>query len=134
MYHDQHYWQIYKTFTCTCLDYGDIIFNQRSNASFSGQIESFHYNAALVITRAIKRTSKVKHFRTWKAKLQKMDVTNYWLTDHLHISVVIPQPTSNNQTCTALINPLLKTGWVAFQNPFFSECNMRKKMNWYQHL
>ena len=40
---------IYKTFVRTHLDYGDIIYDQPSNASFSDKIESAQYDGALVL-------------------------------------------------------------------------------------
>ena len=45
---------IYKSFTRSHLDYGDVIYDQPYNASFSNKIESVRYNAALAITGAIK--------------------------------------------------------------------------------
>ena len=50
----------YKTFTRIHLDYDNIIYHQLSTASFPGQIEPVHYNAALVIARAMKGMLKVK--------------------------------------------------------------------------
>ena len=44
------------------LDYGNIIYDQVYNASFSQKIESIQYNAALAITRAVCGTSKEKVF------------------------------------------------------------------------
>ena len=38
---------IYKTFICIHLDYGDIIYDQPCNGSFSSKIESVQYNIAL---------------------------------------------------------------------------------------
>ena len=40
---------LYKTFVRTDLDYGDIIYDQPSNASFSDKIESAQYDGALVL-------------------------------------------------------------------------------------
>ena len=51
---------IYKSFVRPHLDYGDLIYNQPDNESFCQQIESIQYNASLVITGAIKGTSRVK--------------------------------------------------------------------------
>ena len=36
------------------MDYGDVIYDQLSNATFSGKIKSVQYNAALAITSAIR--------------------------------------------------------------------------------
>ena len=52
---------IYKSFIIRPhLDYADVIFDKPSNATFSNQIESGQYNAALVITGTIRGTSKEK--------------------------------------------------------------------------
>ena len=40
---------LYKTFVRTDLDYGDVIYDQPSNASFSDKIESAQYDGALVL-------------------------------------------------------------------------------------
>ena len=51
---------IYKSFVRPHLDYGDIVYDQPSNQSFSNKIEAVQYNAALAITNAIKGTSRMK--------------------------------------------------------------------------
>ena len=43
---------IYKSFTRSHLDYGDIIYDQAYKVSFHQKIESIQYNAALAITGA----------------------------------------------------------------------------------
>ena len=53
---------IYEIFIRTYLDYDDIIYDQPSNASFSYKIKPVQYNATLVITGALKGTSRVKHY------------------------------------------------------------------------
>ena len=70
---------IYRAFVRPNLDYGDIIYNNSSNATFSQMIESVQYNAALAITGAIRGTSREKlyqelgfeslHDRRWFRKL-----------------------------------------------------------------
>ena len=49
---------IYKSFIRPHLDYCDIIYDQPNNESFCTKIEHIQYNAALVITGAIKGTSQ----------------------------------------------------------------------------
>ena len=49
---------IYKTFLRPHLDYCDFIYDKPHNEKFTDTIESFQYNVALVITGAIKGTSK----------------------------------------------------------------------------
>ena len=51
---------IYKSFTRTHLDYGDIIYDQIFNESFHQRIESRHYNTAIAINGAIRGTSSEK--------------------------------------------------------------------------
>ena len=49
---------IYKAFVRPCLDYGGILYDQAYNMSFHHKLESIQYNACLVITGAIRGTSK----------------------------------------------------------------------------
>ena len=51
---------VYKSFIKPHMDYGDIIYDQASNASFHRKLESIQYNAALAIPGAIRGTSKEK--------------------------------------------------------------------------
>ena len=51
---------IYKTFIRPHFGYGDIIYGQSYNISFHEKLELLHYNACLVITGAIRSTSKEK--------------------------------------------------------------------------
>ena len=70
---------IYKSFIRPNLDYADIIYDQAYNNSFTNQIESIQYNAALAITGAIRGSSREKlyseigieslHSRRWFRKL-----------------------------------------------------------------
>ena len=48
---------IYKLFARPHLDYGDIIYDQTFNKPFHQKMESIQYNAAIVITGAIRGTS-----------------------------------------------------------------------------
>ena len=45
---------IYKSFVRSILDYADIIYDKPLNESFKKKIESAQYEAALIITGAIK--------------------------------------------------------------------------------
>ena len=54
---------IYKSFIRSHLDYANVIFGKSSNATFSNQIQSVQYNAALAITGAIRGTSKEKLYQ-----------------------------------------------------------------------
>ena len=51
---------IYKAYVRPHLYYGDIIYDNSSNASLSQMIESVQYNAALAITGAIRGSSREK--------------------------------------------------------------------------
>ena len=70
---------IYKSFVRPYLDFGDIMYDQLNNESFTQTIERIQYNTALAITGAIKGTSQSKlysdlgfeslKFRRWFKKL-----------------------------------------------------------------
>ena len=49
---------IYKSFIRPHLDYGDIIYDRPNNNSFTQNIETIQYNAAMAVTGAIKGTSR----------------------------------------------------------------------------
>ena len=52
-----------KSFIRSHLDYSDIIFDQAFNKSFHDNLESIQYNALLVITGAIRGTSREKLYQ-----------------------------------------------------------------------
>ena len=54
---------IYKAFLRPLIDYGDIVYNQPQNDSFSEKLEAIQYKTALVITGAIQRTSRDKIYQ-----------------------------------------------------------------------
>ena len=70
---------IYKAFIRPNIDYCDFIYDQPHNESFCNNLDELQYNAALAITGAIKRTSKLKiyeelgleslKFRSWMRPL-----------------------------------------------------------------
>ena len=70
---------IYKQFIRPYLDYGDVVYDQPSNDSFSNKLESVYCNSALAITGATKGTSRKKLYlelgleyrqqRTWMSRL-----------------------------------------------------------------
>ena len=55
----------YKSLVRPNLDYADIIYDKPFNDSFKRKIEMIHYKAALVITGAIKETSRDRLPRAW---------------------------------------------------------------------
>ena len=54
---------IYRPFIRPHLEYGDVIYDQPENESFSSKIESVQYNAYLAITGAIRGTSQEKRYQ-----------------------------------------------------------------------
>ena len=54
---------IYKAFIRPLIDYGDIIYDQPQNDSFSEKLESMQYKAALAITGAIQGTTRDKIYQ-----------------------------------------------------------------------
>ena len=65
-----------KSFIRSCLDYGDIIYDQVYTVLFYQKIESVQYNSVLAITGAIRGTSKEKLYQEpgWKP-LKIEDIT-----------------------------------------------------------
>ena len=53
---------ISKSFVRQHLDYDDILCYQSNNEIMNSKLESVQYNAALVITEAIKETSRSKFY------------------------------------------------------------------------
>ena len=54
---------MYRSFVRPHLDYGDVIYDQPENESFSSKIESVQYNASLAITGATRGTSQEKLYQ-----------------------------------------------------------------------
>ena len=54
---------IYKSFIRPHLDYGDIIYDQPNNQTFSNKLEAVQSNAALAITGAIRGISRIKIYQ-----------------------------------------------------------------------
>ena len=54
---------IYKSFIRPHLDYGNVIYDRPSNASFTNKIKSVQNNAVLAVTGAIKSSSPVKFYQ-----------------------------------------------------------------------
>ena len=62
---------IEKLFVTPHLDRSDIIYDQSQNESFCNKLESIQYNAALAITGAIQRTSKIKLYKELRSEFLK---------------------------------------------------------------
>ena len=54
---------IYKSLICPHFDYGDVIYDQSYNYSFHAKLDSYQYEAALVMTGAIKGSSTEKLYQ-----------------------------------------------------------------------
>ena len=55
--------KVYKVFSRSLIDYGDIIYDQPHNSFFCEKLEPVQYKAALVITGVIQSTSHEKIFQ-----------------------------------------------------------------------
>ena len=88
--------KVYKVFSRSLIDYGDIIYDQPHNSFFCEKLEPVQYKAALVITGVIQSTSHEKIFqelgleslksRRWfkrlccMFKIMKNDASNYLIS------------------------------------------------------
>ena len=63
--------KIYKAFLRPLIDYGDVIFDQSQNESFSEKLESVQHKAALGITNAMQGTSRDKIYQELGLELLK---------------------------------------------------------------
>ena len=119
---------IYKAFIRLYLDYGDVIFDKAFNNSFHPKLESIQYNAALVITGAIRGTSKEKlcqelgfeslQYRRWFRKLYLF----YKIIEHRSSSYLyglIPKPLNSYSTGNSENMLPIKTNHRDFKNTFF---------------
>ena len=77
---------LYKSFVTPHLDYGNVIYDQPNNSCLSDTIESVQYNAALVITRAIRGTSKEKLYQELRLESLK---GRRWLRRMLYLYKII---------------------------------------------
>ena len=95
---------INKSFVRTNLDYADIIYDKPFNESFKRKIEMVQYKAALVITGAIKGTSRDRLYqelglesladRRWSRRLFfsiKLYKDSYHLTFKLSINLLVKE-------------------------------------------
>ena len=61
--YQNHPYRLYKPFTRSQLDYGDVIYRQAYNSYFHEKLESLQYNACLAITGTIKGTASDKLYQ-----------------------------------------------------------------------
>ena len=55
---------IYKAFVRPHLDYGDVIYDEAYKETFHQKFESIQYNACLVLSRAIRGSSKKNYTKS----------------------------------------------------------------------
>ena len=120
--------QIYKSFVRPHLDYGDIIYDQTFIESFQKKLETIQYNAALVITGAIRGTSREKvyselgleslQYRRWYRKL----CVFYKILNNMspkYLSNIIPSTTRRYSSGNDNNIPLVRLNNNYFRNTFF---------------
>ena len=117
---------IYKSFARPHLDYGDVIYDQPNNQSFSDKIESVQYNSALAITGAIRGSSKDKLYkelgleslkdRRWMRRLSYFyKITSTQSPSYL--AKYLPPFTISQRYPNCFTSVYCRT--VSFQNSFF---------------
>ena len=120
--------QIYKSFVRPHLDYSDIIYDKDFIGSFQKKLESIQYNAALAITRAIRRTSREKIYsalgleslqdRRWYRKL----CVFYKILNNMspkYLRDKIPSTTRRYSSRNANNIPSVRVNNNYFMNTFF---------------
>ena len=118
---------IYKSFIRPYLDYCDIIYSKPNNNSFTENIESVQYNAALAITGAIKGSSKEKLYqelglerlseRRWINRLSAFyKILNTKAPAYLF--KLIPSVTNSYQTRSIYNIPMIYSRTEAFKYSF----------------
>ena len=119
---------IYKSFIRPHLDYCDFIYDKPSNVSFTDNIESIQYNAALAITGAIRGTSRDRIYqelgleslsaRRWFRRLSVFyKIKNSKSPKYLFS--IIPSSNANSITRNRANIPLLSSRTEFFKNSFF---------------
>ena len=119
---------IYKAFIRPHLDYGDILYDQAYIMSFHQTLESIKYNACLVITGAMRDTSKEKLYqeiglqslqlRRWYRKLG-MFYKIFKSKSPQYLFKLIHEKTSSYVTRNAENIPLFNIKRNFYKNSFF---------------
>ena len=119
---------IYKSFIRPHLDYCDIIYDKPSNETFSKNIESIQYNAALAITGAIKGTSRVGLYQelgieslSSRRQIRRLS-TFYKLSNSMspsYLYSLIPKANDYLRTRSHANIPYYFCRTLAFKNSFF---------------
>ena len=121
---------IYKSFVRPHLDYGDIIYDQPNNESFTQKIERIQYNAALAITGAIKGTSQSKLYSELGFESQKFKrcFRKNWKTRILTWHYSKNQSSIQYSPVRRCYN-ILQQNWC-FQVLLFPIYNIRMEQTW----
>ena len=117
---------IYKSFVRPHLDYGDVIYDQPNNHSFSEKIESIQFNSALAITGAIRGSSREKLYnelgfeslkdRRWMRRLCYF-YKIFYLQSPTYLANNLPSMTISQRYPNSFSNIRCRT--TTFQNSFF---------------
>ena len=125
---------IYKTFIRSILDYADIIYEKRLKESFEDKLEIFQYNAALVITGAIKGTLRDRINRELDLEsLAERKLSNkifffrekmvFYLYIYSHLSVtVVKEFMKQDQQIKRTLDNFLQEQKCLFESFFFPYC------------
>ena len=119
---------IYKSFIRPHLDYGDIIYDRPNNNSFTQNIETIQYNAAMAVTGAIKGSSRDNLYnelgleslssRRWIRRL--LSFYKYFTSMRpCYLYSLIPKVNSESRTRQRGNIPLFKTRTDSFKYSFF---------------
>lgn len=123
---------IYKAFARPHLDYGDIIYDNPGNASFSNRLETIQYNAALAITGCIRGTSREKLYA--EIGLESLSDRRYCRKlcffykivngcTPAYLQTFLPDPCIKSYaTRTNNVFNTIKTRTVRYKNSFFPYC------------
>ena len=121
---------MYKTLVRPYLDYGDIIYDQAYNETFHQKLESIQYNACLVLSGAIRGSSREKLYH--ELGLESLQCRRWYLKLCLFYKIfkenkpvylfnLIPTKNSNYNTKNTDKITLFHTKHNFFKNSFLKE-------------
>ena len=122
---------IYRSYVRSHLDYCDVIYDQPHNATFSRNIESVQYNAALAITGTIKGTSRdrlyqelglesLKDRRRFRRLVYFFNIVHHYCPKYLSDLLPDKQRSFNPQRAQLFIETFSHTEYSS--NSFFPFC------------
>ena len=121
---------IYKAFIRPHLDYGDVLYDQAFNNSFTEKLESFQYNACLALTGAIRVRQKKKPIKNWDLSPFEIDAgvesfaffIRSWKMKILNIYSAWFLPDARyTQREIYITSPLLTQNTTFLKTPFFHQ-------------